>query len=183
LVVTRTGSATYRKQWTFCSDDVAAENKLTSDRKTPRVADNTMTFPCQIGWNWPEAPYGEPGSVARVRTAEELRQRLSDIRVGAQARQIAIAVNVVTPKNHMFSLVLGLGDGSILTYDGRGGDPPYLVSVGNTSKDRVLVSYFYGGQRSELPASHVILEELAVDALVDSIENEHPSSLIRWHGG
>jgi len=142
-----------------------------------------MTFPCQVCWNWPEAAYGEPGSVAEVRTAGELIQQLFDIREGAEARQIAIAVNVVTPKNHIFSVVLGLGQGSILTYDGRGGDPPYFVSVGNARKDRILISYFYGGQRSELPASHVISEALALDALVDSIENEQPSSLIRWHGG
>jgi len=46
-----------------------------------------------------------------------------------------------------------------------------------------LVSYFYGGQRSELPASHLIPEDVALDALIDSIENEQPSPLIRWYGG
>jgi hypothetical protein len=89
----------------------------------------------------------------------------------------------MTPGKHAFSVVLGLGDGCIVTYDGKEGDPPYFVSVGDAKKDKDLVSYFYGGQRSELPASHVIPEALALDALVDSIENERPSSLIQWYGG
>jgi hypothetical protein len=119
-----------------------------------------------------------------VQNASELRRQLADIEAGAKARQIAIAVNVMTPKENAFSVVLGLVDGCILTYDGQGGgDPPYFVSLGDAKKDTSLVSYFYGGQRSELPASHVIPEALALDALVDSIENERPSSLIQWYGG
>jgi len=118
-----------------------------------------------------------------VRNADELRRQLADIRASAEARQIAISVNVMTPEKNAFSVVLGLGDGCIVTYDGQGGDPPYFVSLGDAKKDRSLVSYFYGGQRSELPASHVIAQEFAVEALVDSVENEQPSSLIQWYGG
>jgi Immunity protein Imm1 len=90
---------------------------------------------------------------------------------------------VETPRRDGFSVVLGLGDGSIVTYDGRGGDPPYFVSLGDVKEDLTLVSYFYTGERSELPASHVIPQELALEALVDSVANEQPSSLIRWYGG
>jgi len=118
-----------------------------------------------------------------VENASELRRRLADIQAGAEARHIAIAVNVMTLEKHAFSVVLGLADGCIVTYDGKGGDPPYLVSVGDTRKDTSLVSYFYGGQRSELPASHLIPADVALDALIDSIENEQPSPLIRWYGG
>ena len=139
-----------------------------------------MTYPCEVGWNWPEAPDGES---TLVRSVDELRQQLANIRAKAEARQIAIAVNVATPKENTFSLVLGLGDGSIVTYDGLRGDPPYFVSLGDARKERGLVRYFYGGQLSELPASHVIPQELALDVLVDSIENEQPSSLIQWYGG
>ena len=142
-----------------------------------------MTFPCELGWNWPKASDAEAGSVALVESAVELRQQLAAIRAEAEARQIAIAVNVMTPENNAFSVVLGLGCGCIVTYDGNDGDPPYFVSLGDAKSDKGLVSYFFGGQRSELPASHVIPEDLAIDALVDSIENEQPSSLIQWYGG
>ena len=141
-----------------------------------------MAFPCEVEWRWPETPDGEAGSTALVRTACELRQLLVAIRAGADARQIAIAICVATPKDNLFSVVLGLGSGSIVTYDGLGGNPPYFVSVGDPKKDLSLVSYFFGGQLNELPASHVIPEELAVRALVDSIEFEQPSSLIQWYG-
>jgi len=123
------------------------------------------------------------GSALLVQNASELRGQLAYIQAGAKARQIAIAVNVMTPEENAFSVVLGLVDGCILTYDGQGGDPPYFVSLGDAKKDTSLVSYFFGGQRSELPASHVIPAALALDALVDSIENEQPSSLIQWYGG
>jgi hypothetical protein len=118
-----------------------------------------------------------------VRSAGELRKLLADIRAGAGSRQIAIAVNVMTTKKNAFSLVVGLANGSILTYDGQDGEPPYFISQGDTKKDISLASYYYGGQRSELPESHVISEGLALDALVDSIENEKPSLLIQWYGG
>lgn len=52
-----------------------------------------------------------------------------------------------------------------------------------SKKDLTLVNYFFMGERSELPASHVIPQELALEALVDSVANEQPSSLIRWYGG
>ena len=142
-----------------------------------------MTFPCEIGWNWPEASGRAPGSALLVQNASELRRSLADIEAEAKARQIAIAVNVMTPKGNAFSVVLGLVGGCILTYDGQGGDPPYFVSLGDAKKDTSLVSYFYGGQRSELPASHLVPNDLALDALIDSIETERPSSLIQWYGG
>jgi len=41
-----------------------------------------------------------------------------------------------------------------------------------------LVRFFFGGELSELPARHVIPQELALDVLVDSVENEQRSSLI-----
>jgi len=40
------------------------------------------------------------------------------------------------------------------------------------------VRFFFGGELSELPARHVIPQELALDVLVDSVENEQRSSLI-----
>ena len=138
---------------------------------------------CQIGWHWPEASEGVTGSALLVQNASDLRQRLADIREEAKARHLAIAVNLVTPNKSAFTVVLGLADGCIVTYDGRDGEPPYFVSLGDANKDASLVSYFYGGQRSELPASHVIPEVLALDALIDSIENQQPSSLIQWYGG
>src|SRR5262245_36085603 len=107
----------------------------------------TVTFPCEVEWKWPEAP-GEEGPLKElVRNAGELRQLLANIRVGAEERQIAISVVMVTPKTNIFSLALGLGKGSILTYDGLGGEPPYLVSLGDPKKDSAMVSYFYMGQR------------------------------------
>ena len=142
-----------------------------------------MTYPCKIFWKWPGSPGGEQTLNAMVRNVGELRQQLADIRAEAETRHVAISVCVETPKRNGFSVVLGLGDGSIVTYDGRGGDPPYFVSLGDVKKDLTLVSYFYMGERSELPTSHVIPQELALEALVDSVANEQPSSLIRWYGG
>ena len=82
----------------------------------------------------------------------------------ADRRHIArhIGVIVATPKENAFSIVLRLGDGSIVTYDGRGGNPPYFVSLGDARKEVSLVRYFFGGQLSELPASHLIPQELAM---------------------
>jgi hypothetical protein len=40
-----------------------------------------------------------------VRNADELRRQLADIRASAEARQIAIAVNVMTPEKNAFSVV------------------------------------------------------------------------------
>ena len=142
-----------------------------------------MTFPCEIGWNWPEASENATACAVLVHNASELRRRLADIQAAAQARHIAIAVNVMTLEKNAFSVVLGLADGCIVTYDGKGGDPPYFVSLGEARRDTYLVSYFYGVQRSELPASHLIPEDVALDALIDSIENEEPSPLIDWYGG
>jgi len=136
-----------------------------------------------VEWMWPGSPVGDHSLTAMVRHVGELRQQLADIRAEAETRQVAISVVVVTPQTNIFSVVLGLRDGSIVTYDGHGGDPPYFVSLGDVKKDLTLVSYFYMGERSELPASHVIPQELALQALVDSLENEQPSLLIRWYGG
>ncbi len=130
---------------------------------------------------WPDADAQEK-QIAR--TPGELRHRLANIRAAANEKQIAIAVSVATSKGNVFSIVLGLPYGSILTFDGGPeGDPPYFVSVGDDEKDESLVEYFFGGQISELPAAFIISEELALNALIDSIENEKPSSLIEWHGG
>ena len=142
-----------------------------------------MTFPCIVDWKWPGSQVGEQPLNATVGNIDELRQQLANIRAEAETRKVAISVVVVTPNTNIFSAVLGLGDGSIVTYDGRGGDPPYFVSLGDEEKDLTLVSYFYLGERSELPASHVISQDLALEALLDSVENEQPSSLIRWYGG
>jgi hypothetical protein len=101
----------------------------------------------------------------------------------AEVRQIGVGVILVTPKRNIFTIVLGLRDGCILTYDGLDGQLPYFVSIGDPRKDLSLVSYCYLGEQSELPASHVISEELGVNALLDSIANEKPSSLIEWFGG
>jgi len=142
-----------------------------------------MTFPCNVEWKWPKSPIGEQSLTAIARNIAELRQQLADIRAEAETRQVAISVVVVTPHTNIFSVVLGMRDGSIVTYDGRGGDPPYFVSLGDVKKDLTLVSYFYMGERSELPASHMIPQELALEALIDSVANEQLSSLIRWYGG
>ena len=142
-----------------------------------------MTFPCKVDWKWPGSQVREQSLNATVGDVDELRQRLANIRAEAETRKVAISVVVVTPNTNIFSVVVGLSDGSIVTYDGRGGDPPYFVSLGDVKKDLNLVSYFYMGERSELPASHVIPQDLALEALVDSVENEQPSSLIRWYGG
>jgi len=90
---------------------------------------------------------------ATVGNVDELRQQLANIRAEAETRKVAISVVVVTPNTNIFSVVVGLNDGSIVTYDGRGGDPPYFVSLGDVKKDLNLVSYFYMGERSELPAA------------------------------
>jgi len=142
-----------------------------------------MTFPCIVDWKWPGSRVGEQPLNATVGNIDDLRQQLANIRAEAEARKVAISVVVVTPNTNIFSVVLGLGDGSIVTYDGHGGDPPYFVSLGDEKRDLTLVSYFYLGERSELPASHVIPQDLALEALLDSVENEQPSSLIRWYGG
>ena len=86
-----------------------------------------MTFPCKIDWKWPGSQVGEQPLNATVGSVDELRQQLASIRAEAQTRKVAITVVVVTPNTNIFSVVLGLGDGSIVTYDGRGGDPPYFV--------------------------------------------------------
>ena len=138
-----------------------------------------MTFPCEIEWVWPGDSRVIETQIAR--TSGELRDQLANIRAAANEKQIAISVCVVTPKKNVFSVVLGLPYGSILTYDGgAGGDPPYFVSLGDGEKDGRFVHYFFGGVVSELPACFVISEELALNALIDSVENEKLSSLIEW---
>src|SRR5262245_60147886 len=104
-----------------------------------------VTFPCKLGCYWPQASDAAAGSVALVGSAVELRQQLAAIRAEAEARQIAIAVNVMTPENNAFSVVFALGDGCIVTYDGNDGDPPYFVPLGGTKSDKGLVSYYFGG--------------------------------------
>ncbi len=141
-----------------------------------------MTFPCEIEWVWPGDSRVIETQIAR--TSGELRDQLANIRAAANEKQIAISVCVVTPKKNVFSMVLGLPYGSILTYDGGPeGDPPYFVSLGDDEKDGSFVHYFFGGEISELPARFVISEELALNALIDSLEKEQPSPLIEWYGG
>jgi hypothetical protein len=125
----------------------------------------------------------EPPLTAKVETAVELRKLIADIRRQAEAREIAVAVSVVTPNDHVFTVSIGFPHGCILTYDGHRGDPPYLVSVGDPEKEEQLVSFCFMGEWSELPGNYVIPEPLALDGLVDCIENERPSPLIEWCGG
>src|SRR5262245_47214933 len=132
-----------------------------------------MTFPCKVDWKWPGSQVREQSLNATVGDVDELRQQLANIRAEAETRNVAISVVVVTPNTNIFSVDVGLSDGSIVTYDGRGGDP-HFVSLGDVKKDLKLVSYFYMGERSELPASDVIPQDLALEALVDSVENEQP---------
>lgn len=56
---------------------------------------------------------------------------------------------------------------------GHGG-AGYAVSVRRATFPRAIT----GGQLSELRADFIISEKLALNALIDSIENEKPSSLI-----
>jgi Immunity protein Imm1 len=143
-----------------------------------------MAYPCKVFWKWPGSPGGEQSferDSPKRRGVEATTRPYSS--GSGYPTSCYFGLCVETPRRDGFSVVLGLGDGSIVTYDGRGGDPPYFVSLGDVKEDLTLVSYFYTGERSELPASHVIPQELALEALVDSVANEQPSSLIRWYGG
>src|SRR5262249_13462006 len=97
-----------------------------------------MTFPCKVDWKWPGSQVREQSLNATVGDVDELRQQLANIRAEAEARKGAISVVVVTPNTNIFSVVVGLSDGRLVTYDGRGGDPPYFVSLGDVKKDLKL---------------------------------------------
>ena len=116
--------------------------------------------------------------------ATDLKRKLVAIDREARLRSVALAVNVVTKGGNSFAIIVGMRNrDSILTFNGLNGDPPYYVSEGNKLADLGMVKYVFGGERSELPASHVIPYVLALKGLIDSIESETPSSKIKWYGG
>jgi hypothetical protein len=130
----------------------------------------------EIEWMWPV------GGIAKHHLAHdprELNNLLKKIHTEAQTKNMSISVSVKTLTGHDYSIVLGLNDESILTYNGLNNNPPFLVSSG-TSKDEVMVSYYYMGSYSELPACCKIPIKMAIEALVDSLEIERPSELITW---
>jgi hypothetical protein len=134
-----------------------------------------------LEWVWPS-----PEPVANSVECDglvELKGGILQLHRAARARRIAISATVVTTANDAFSIVLGWEIGSLLTYDGRNGDPPYFVSVGDKGNDFSLMQYYFMGSLSELPESHVIPLDVAVDGLLESVDTGTLSNKIQWYGG
>jgi hypothetical protein len=134
-----------------------------------------------LEWAWP-SPEPVLNSV-ECGGLDELKAGLLTLHWQAHSRKIAISATILTRTNEAFSIVVGRDIGSLLTYDGQNGNPPYFVSVGDKRKDLSLIQFYFGGSLSELPESHVIPLDVAIDGLLECVESGTLSKKIEWYGG
>ena len=114
-----------------------------------------------------------------VNGSSELRRHLMDLDSEARTAQHPIVASVVTNDDHVFSIGLGSEEGATLTYDGYKGNPPYFIAAGDESRTG-MVNFMFMGSLSELPSSCLLPRELAMRALIDSLERRAPSPMIKW---
>jgi hypothetical protein len=75
-------------------------------------------------------------------------------------------------------LAVSASDPAVVTFD-DGLDPPYLVSVGDTSRAG-LVTFIYGCQESEMPNRHLVPRAAAEEALREFIATERRPTGLLW---
>jgi hypothetical protein len=121
------------------------------------------------------SPWVERAPVATVSALDEHLDRLDSIGRGAEP----FIVELVDPD--LGTLAIGLGrDLSVATFERPGGEPPYLLSVGDTGAGPEPLAFFYGGTWSEFPPEAAIPVAAAREALRIFLRRRERPDNLRW---
>ncbi|MBO0700538.1 MAG: hypothetical protein J2P46_19230 [Zavarzinella sp.] len=91
------------------------------------------------------------------------------------------AVDITRANGDCLTIVLGAEEGSVLSFVGKSGDPPYFVSLGDPAAKGVFTFFVQQDHHSETLAAHVIPEVQARAAVREFVSRsaELPRS-VAW---
>ncbi len=103
------------------------------------------------------------------------------LRLCEQIEQIGVEhllVSFTSQQGTFFAVGLGAADSCAVFWESA--DPPYFQSRGDMSSEGPPVTYWYGGQPSQMPASVRIPRSDALDALAEFMSTGRRPECVEW---
>jgi hypothetical protein len=121
--------------------------------------------------------WSERESVIEVSDADELEHVLDDIASSASAEYPTI----VFIDSHGYRVSLGLGrEKSFVHFEQESGDPPYIITVGDSGAGGTVAFYLLGNHHTEIPRRNLISTEKAREVLHEWVQRAVRSTDMKW---